>query len=517
MKKIFCLLLLVLLLIPLSVKADMSGPSFNYKVRVSNPEGAKTYDIQVNNSKYTYTPNGSLAYNTVVNVYDERKDGNKTYLSVSIEGQEYTLSTDDIEPMTSDVKLEDYAHEKYSKYTVFKEGMHLYSGPSSIFGKAEEDYTLPVGAEIETKYYDEVYGYIEYQGHKGWVCIYQYSGFLDDECYLMTKVDKNLTQVSQNYFDDIYTAADSVLLLDIITREKADIKIPANTKLDVRYYKSDNPHAPAYYINYQGNNYWFVDSDGSTKFKNTDNNFVMPYKDVKIMKTFNPSSVDNKLSDYTNKTIPAYTKVTYEYETCLDWGEGCFYEVTYNGTHGWIYEHDLDANEYIDVVANGTYNKKLNKDVTLYKNVNDKSESNIVKILEEGSEVTLFSMYIDENFEYEWVYVLDKDKNGIGFIEYSKDLFKDSTSKDEKPEPIEDDDDITDIENKENHEKRIKKVVNTKDSNKTRRIILISIACSLLVVAGALTALLIKNKKGKKTKVNTEEIAQEEIKNDKEN
>jgi len=142
MKKKLILFMMILFL-PIFVKADMGAPMSSYKVRVSKVEGIDTYEWNRNTNRYEPTQE-KLSYDTILTIrYENIRDNilfGQAYNNETDKSYEIKLS--DVSPV--EINLNDYKKETKSKYYVFDDTCYLYKGPSKVYDKISPETSLPI-------------------------------------------------------------------------------------------------------------------------------------------------------------------------------------------------------------------------------------------------------------------------------------------------------------------------------------------------------------------------------------
>lgn len=520
-KRLFLTFILSLFLMPMIAKADMSAPTFTYAVRVNNPNGAQAYDTEwaakeekliVKKDEKT----GIVKYDTTLYVATEEKIDGKDYLYVGFkkDTSDFIVKAEDVEVAKDRVNYKDYENSTPKTGVVFREGAYLYDGPSYKFGKTKDNYMIPVGTTIKSYYYDEIFAYVEVDGHKGWVYIYEYNGDISPYGtlgYIASKPSD--VSYPEGYFNTLYTAIDLKAYKELANEKSESVTIPTNTKLEIDLVYSYEPHNSAYRVKYNGDKYWVVRNDTNIKLKNIDKNYVVLFDKAKIYKY--PGDDNNYYKGDTGKIIPKYTKLIYENEMCLDYGEGCFYEVTYDGTTGWIINDSEKAILEYSGDLGTDYSKKyvLASDLKVYSNLDKKSNE---KTISKGTEVELIYLgYVSKLNELNNKLVYMVSKGAEGWIIFDESMISNSSEIIEIPEKPEKDPEPE-------IKKPTKKPIKSNKDEETNKVMFYSIiGCSAVVLIGisVLVLTIFINKKKKKAalvndevKVEKTSIVKEEVK-----
>ena len=171
MKKLSRILVLIILLIPFVVRADVGGPMLtSYEVIINNSDGAVEYSYDYK----TNTISASTAYlekGKVIDIYDERYFDGELYLAYWDEryDDDFYIKKSDvlingpelIEPSEKTYLADDYVY-------VFGDSAYLYKGPALMYDKVSDN-PVPKGTRLRIIAGDELYWFVEYDGGKGWV------------------------------------------------------------------------------------------------------------------------------------------------------------------------------------------------------------------------------------------------------------------------------------------------------------------------------------------------------------
>ena len=127
MKKLFYLLIGILLIIPITAKADVSGPAvFSYTVTVNNPNGIDEYDRVEDDSKYVYSKTGrKVPFGTTFATRDDLYgDGELTFVG---DGYKY-VKVSELTAIEKEFKLDKkYLSDEYEMYAL--KDTEIKSGP----------------------------------------------------------------------------------------------------------------------------------------------------------------------------------------------------------------------------------------------------------------------------------------------------------------------------------------------------------------------------------------------------
>ena len=342
MKKLKYVVILILFLIPMVVKGDMAAPMTSYKVRISNPEGALTYEWDSEQQSHILTGK-KLNYDEQYNIIYEQIINNELYGLAAAEKEVGYIKLSDTSPL--EVNIEKYKNDISVKYYVFDSSCYIYKGPSKIYGKVEPEVFLKEGTIIESNYYDDMWMYIDYNGVKGWVYKYSYNIFENGETAGMTYVIEDDT-----YNRKIYTMKDIELYKSPKTDEKNGKVIPKGTMLDYKYEYSMQPHTPNYYVSYNGISGWI-----KAEFDEEYTIINIAYYNASTLRVRKEGGLS--LYSEPNKDaneliiIPNGAELTSIYSLEESHSTPWYY-VSYDGKSGWIYTGMYSYIEYISKEEN---------------------------------------------------------------------------------------------------------------------------------------------------------------------
>lgn len=242
MKKNSLLLLLLILLIPCFVKADMGMPELKeYEVIVTKKDGIDLIDY--NDEVITTIP-----YETeLVISYETFKDG-ILYGETNYKNKYGYINLDNVAIKDEKFNLEDYKwYYESGEITVIKTGAKLYKGPAFKYGYVDKDMEIEKDTILKYKYRDEQWAYVSYEGKTGWIFVN--NNYISDsqEIYTATKLNNNKT---------IYTVKDINLYSDPRLTEKLDKVIPAFTELEYNVFTSIQPKEPIVFVDFDGTKGW---------------------------------------------------------------------------------------------------------------------------------------------------------------------------------------------------------------------------------------------------------------------
>lgn len=342
MKRNKIILFLVLFLIPTIVKADMGGPIFSYKVRISNLNGAYSYDYDFDQSILLRTEY-KIEYDTIATVSDEILFDEEFYAYICIDDNCGYINLSNTSSL--DVDLNDYYNKEANTYYIFGDSCYLYEGPSfNVYNKIFPEEKLDIGYTFTSNYYDDLWAYVPEKN--AWIYTYNMAKRFDEEpAEVMLKIpntDTNiLTMKEVNIYNNPYSK-DTVLGT-----------IPINTELTSNYYYGNYS---SYYVTYNG-------ISGFIILENYNNIPNLAFGYNATIKVGNSSGIklykDGNLNSEVIDIIPFNTELIVSY----DLGERIFYmyRVEYNNKIGWINVSDLD-NSTSEDYFNSSDNSEDNTD-----------------------------------------------------------------------------------------------------------------------------------------------------------
>lgn len=177
MKRVVKILLLLVFIMPYSVKADMGAPIIApYKVVPKSVDGAPYYDSDCSDDECVKIKVGVIPYDTEVEVlwdYYDYED-KKTYGDIDIGDNTYIIDISDFMEITTEYKPNYDSYDTKSStegYVIANDGLVMRKGPSVAYEKV--GVTIPKGEKIKItiKHGEEgtVWVYTSYNGKKGWV------------------------------------------------------------------------------------------------------------------------------------------------------------------------------------------------------------------------------------------------------------------------------------------------------------------------------------------------------------
>lgn len=317
-KKILVLLLCIgSIILPSVVRADMGAPEIiSYEVIVTNKNGAKELNGDV-----------VIPYDMVctVNYESKRKEG--LYLTVDCKGYEgsYDINAEDVRVLKEEYQpTSDYKLEEAVRYYVMND-VEMYSGPSYKYKMIGE--TIPADSIVTVTHIDsdEAWGYVEYNGKKGWLYLFFYENenvarVIDNEKEKNMITVRNITKLYKYPYD---------------FKSSFDVSIPVGTLIKAEYHYPILKENGLFYVNYNGVSGWANSDDGigyvdkgfilitdTSKVKVYDENGKNINLNIKKYQEFSYDYIadfyDRSLDKYVVSYAIVYNNKRYFLEICLE-------------------------------------------------------------------------------------------------------------------------------------------------------------------------------------------------------
>ena len=345
MKKIIKLIMLMLFLLPVTVKADMGVPGIKpYNAYVTKVEGTPYYESNWENNKTVLNKIGTLNYNEEIKVIYEEEIGKVTYAQFRKENKTYYIKVDDIVAKQDSYPIEEatkcqensnneyYTCSKTDEYIVLSEdGIEMHTGPARGYENIGE--TIPKGTKLKFTHYEEsTWYYTEYKGIKGWV----------------SELDGRIGKYENKKVINVR----ELNIYETSTGENRKVlgTIKANTELTAEY--STDDWSSEYLITYNGIN-GYIDAWGTAL-----------YQQAQTIELENDSKMIDILS-YNEKElikkINKGTKITYNY--IYSDVPTTYAYTTYNGKTGWVciegFEYLVENPSEIETTTTTTTTNKI--------------------------------------------------------------------------------------------------------------------------------------------------------------
>ncbi|MBR1414172.1 MAG: hypothetical protein IJ574_05860 [Bacilli bacterium] len=359
MKKIYLLLLSILLIIPMSVKADMSAPYIEpYEATVSNPDGAIYYNMAYSDKQYLYKED-KLAYGKKIKIDYEEKINNDYYGSYFDENKNrnYYIKLSDIIRINKKYTYDESDYKKAKDGIVlYPNGIVMKSGPSAAF---DDVAVVPGNTKLELKQTKD----IEYND-SGWY-LTTYKGKTGFVCELEGAIGYELAEENNGA---LFTSTD----LDIKNEEGDTIEvIPANTLIEKNNKKYDlDAWSRSYYIEYNGVKGYISYLDLASENLGKLN---VLYDNIKLYE----KGVDT--SKVLVKSLPKNEELDAYYSSC-DWGS-CIYYVKYKDNYGWILKTYIDdETETVEFKESGDVKPLIKKEENKKEEKEDSNEEEVIEV-----------------------------------------------------------------------------------------------------------------------------------------
>lgn len=329
MKKYILIILVMFLVLPSVVcsKEIEKPPVFiTYNVKVNNTNGI-TLTTNSLNKEQINIPN-----DTVLEVLYEYEEKGKLYGNVEYNNYSGMIEIKDVELLDEEVNSSNYKSDETKKIYIFDEEAVLYKGPSKAYG-IKDNIKIPVGTVLTYNIGDSAWGYVTYNGVKGWIYVYTYNDIIYEK-------GAKVALVCDNKY--LYTLKEIELISSPLTNNKLDIKIPEMTKVEYKYTYSIDPYTTYYYIKYKDKEGWYKEKKLEVASFYDDNFIVNAIEDSNI---YEKPSVESKVlnsikkdDEYTVLAISINDDI--ESNTYESWSY-----VNYRNTKGFLYHYEKGKEE----------------------------------------------------------------------------------------------------------------------------------------------------------------------------
>lgn len=323
MKKLLSIMVLLLIFIPISAKADIGAPELKpYEIIVLNPEGTDMYDYD---GKYTTI--GKVAYNTKCKIFYEDLKKGELYLEANCEGykEEFFIKS------SSDIKLISNNHEYKGSnndiYNFYATGdIKLYI--DEYLQSGYNGQVIPKGTDfVAHEATSELWYYYESGSTKGYFYIYQRGD--EENLNILRKYDN---KIMINDIQYVYKNA--------YGNEEVNITITNFIELHSEYLAPYYTGSlfDRYKVNYNGVECWIEKSDLSTHEPQE-----LLVKDISGIEIYD-KEFKNKMPNIqleSNKKYNVeyiYNKTVYNNDDDENWYSYAYTDV--NGTYYWVKTYD---------------------------------------------------------------------------------------------------------------------------------------------------------------------------------
>lgn len=334
MKKLFYVLVGILVFMPLVVFADMGAPMVKpYKASVSNPDGASIYEYS-ESAKKEIPINKKIPYGTVVEVSFEYNN----LVEVSYDDETLQISIKDIVPIEKEYNVSKSELGKETDAIILK-SVEIKKGPADAYESTGT--SIPKGTKIVIKYFGDDNGsvgnpwaYVEYKDVKGFINTLNAS-------VAFSLIEEN-TMINKN-----------TVIKD--TETKTTLKnIKANTKIKKNTVYQTDMWSGLYYITYDGVSGYVEEDNLSLK-----NHYT---------KYTTKNSVDlHETADRNSKVIGSVqggVEIVNFYDNSWNDRIAIYYEDT--NQSGWIFdEYDSETSAYKNLTYERLNTPVLDEDETI--------------------------------------------------------------------------------------------------------------------------------------------------------
>ena len=375
--------------------ADISAPIiYEFDIIITNPNGAKAR-INSSSSEEIVIP-----VNTKLTVTYKQSNGDKTTFFTEYNDRPVIVDGSDADYAENNFDLSTAEEKKpLSQYIITDESC-LYKGPDERYGKNDDNYCLPANIVISSTRYDDVWMYIEHDGHSGWI-----------EHYNLFQKNPKTANIAIN--DTLITTRDKIELKDspyedgkVITT----IEVYPLTEIPILYYFSTSKYISENYISYGEYSGWFhKDVTGYDIAFTEDKNTIKQGITIRDIK---PSTTPDSDPEPEAKTIPANTEFKVLYSTGTFKSPKSYIKTTVEGQNieGWIDDTDR-ANS---TEQNYKYRTvQLEVDQPIFDTVQGTETGEKV---EPGTYAIFYFYYFRNDTKETWYYIAketSKDRNGL--------------------------------------------------------------------------------------------------------
>ena len=315
MKKIIKLLIITVMLLPITVLADMGAPMIQPYYAYIKKEGGIT---------------AKCGSESVTIKKDEKVKVTYEYYNeagIEYNGKSCIINIEDIKAVEEEYKPADHIDEikkldSPKKIKIVKtDGVDIYSGPSTVYNKIA---SIPKDKELKYSYSSgddngrkPIWLYVEYQEYRGWI---KTGEGADGENYILFEFNNEIPIIHD---------------IKLTKSDNTSITVPKDTKINSGYMMCEtfNCWYNSYYVNYN-NAYGHLDLDyriiEETTTTLTKDTYLYDSKEIELDENGNLISMKGNKID----SIPANTTIKYNI-IINDYTYGIAY-VNYNGKKGWV-------------------------------------------------------------------------------------------------------------------------------------------------------------------------------------
>lgn len=426
MKKLFILFSMLILCFPIYVFGATGIFWYNtenvgYYAYVSNENGANascyvSYDEEMNIL---------VPYLSKIKVSNEFFINGKLYASFDYKDTTCDISLDDISVANGNkLELEFSSFER----VIYKD-IYLYEGPAYVYEKVIK---VPAWTKLKITYSDDMWGYTEYNGKKGWFNILSYESAYDYSDYSGSLYDIHLNYILNN---------DLQLVSSPFNNDKVVGIIPKGTEIKINYYLSSG-NGISYYVEYGDIKGWINKVDdyvGRTAEIYDDKGFeILAMKGGSIFSLKNLDIYSDVDKTTIIGNIPKYTSVALNYHIFNKNNSKDYLYINYNGVSGWVIDEDINEEKEDDILKNypeihaaEMYASYILSDDIQVKNISTNEKENIKK----GEIVYIgYENCDDEECSKDYLYY---NSNSYEYVDFDGEYFNNFQEEPDLFEPIE--------------------------------------------------------------------------------
>ncbi len=423
MKKILTILI-IMLVMPLSISANTLAPVINnYDAVVTNPNSASIYNRERSFEKF----DEKIPYGEKININQETVHNGEMYgeftYQINQRSRKAAIKLKDINPVEEEVQPISNVGE--NSVIVIIEGLKLHSGPANGY----KTVTGPIekGTVLEYNYGDGdkdggiAWIYTTYNGQKGWLEIYNYSGGRDN--YLALSKEQDILTIDSF---KLYSEP------DVGHGAKFKQDIPEYTELTVNYeytyygegYYENNKRISHEWLNvtYNGISGWIdlgeVIYEGS---KYTKIARVYAYKcgtkfmAIEDVKLYSSPSKDAGINGEVFKSGEQATALYCYYNRIT---EDTFYYFTYNNENYWVGNYSFLAEDNYNYWTNKVCEFEEDKNIYSYPSLNSELISGV--FLPQNTIIERQYKYYSLEDSGAWNYINYNGVNGWVYEEFQE-------------------------------------------------------------------------------------------------
>lgn len=386
--------------------ADMGAPYvYSYDVIVTNPNGA---EAKKGNETITI-PNGTR----LTISYDYTNQDDESYMITSYDDENFksfTIRASDVDYAESEFDMSSISKSSSIAQYILTDESCLFKGPGERFGRNDDNYCLPANIVVSSIYHDDLWMYIEHDGHSGWIYYYN----------VYNKNPKTANLATDEWSKTFITTRNKIELRNTPYEDGevvATINVEPLSEIPVTYYFSTGKFTSEVYIVYGQYSGWHLKNTANydVAFRSKD------YRDsgITIRETKVTEDVDSDLGAY---TVPANTEFRVLYTSgngSYNQGEDKSYVRISSGNttrEGWI-----DGKDYAnDTIYQNDYQKKT---FDYEQPIFDAVEGRESGTIEAGTYNTLYyySIFTNDNIERKtdvetWYFISNEDGEKLGWI-----------------------------------------------------------------------------------------------------